>query len=85
MCDKGEDMVATIQVNERGTLTLPAHLRKTLGLARGGVVMVEAAEGGLLLRPAVAYPIEVYSEERVREFDRAETRLKQRLARTRRG
>jgi len=30
---------------------------------------------GILLRPAVTLPVEVYSEERVREFDEAEAEL----------
>ena len=78
-------MIATVQVNERGGLTLPKELRRTLGLEKGGVIMVEPAEGGLLLRPAVAYPIELYTDERVREFDSAERALKRRMGRKARG
>ncbi len=71
-------MTATIQINERGSLTLPKPLRRQLGLEKGGVVMAETAEGGILLRPAVAYPIELYTDERVAEFDAAEKELKKR-------
>lgn len=71
-------MLATIQINTRGSLTLPKPLRRQLGLEKGGVVMAETAEGGLLLRPAVAYPIELYTDKRVAEFDAAEKDLKQR-------
>lgn len=74
-------MAATIQINERGSMTLPKKLRRRLGLETGGVVMAETAEGGVLLRPAVAYPIEIYSDERVAEFGAAETLLKMRLGR----
>lgn len=78
-------MGATIQVNERGSLTLPMGLRRTLGLERGGVVMVESSGGGILLKPAVAFPIEMYSDERVSEFDTAEQELAKHLKRKRRG
>jgi AbrB family looped-hinge helix DNA binding protein len=74
-------MTATIQINKRGSLTLPKALRRRLGLEQGGVVMAEATDGGILLRPAVAYPIEIYSDERVGAFDAAEAELKKRLGR----
>jgi AbrB family looped-hinge helix DNA binding protein len=73
--------MTTIQVNERGSLTLPKKLRRALGIEKGGVMVVEPAEGGLLLRPAVAYPIELYTDDRVREFDAADRALKRRLGR----
>jgi len=73
--------MTTIQVNERGSLTLPKKLRRALGIEQGGVMVVEPAEGGLLLRPAVAYPIELYTDDRVREFDAADRALKRKLGR----
>jgi len=72
-------MAMTVQVNERGGLTLPKKLRRVLGIEKGGVVMIEAAEKGLLLVPAVAYPIELYSDERIREFDKEERALRPRM------
>ena len=71
--------MTTIQVNERGSLTLPKSLRKALGIERGGVVMVELSGGGLVLKPAVSFPIELYSNERVEEFDKADRELGQYL------
>ena len=76
-------MTATIQINSRGNLTLPKPLRKMLGLEKGGVVMAEPAEQGILLKPAVAFPIEMYSDSRVAEFDEADTELKNHLAKKR--
>ncbi|MCX5885047.1 MAG: AbrB/MazE/SpoVT family DNA-binding domain-containing protein [Proteobacteria bacterium] len=67
--------MTTIQVNERGSLTLPKSLRKALGIARGGVVMVELSREGLVLKPAVSFPIELYRNERVDEFDKADREL----------
>lgn len=68
-------MVTTIQINERGSLTLPKALRKMLGIEKGGVVMAESGAGGVLIKPAVAFPIEIYSDERIAEFDQAEAAL----------
>lgn len=72
-------MVATIQINQRGTLTLPIELRKRLGLERGGVVMVEESGDGVVLKPAVAFPIEIYSEDRIKEFEKEDARLRAHL------
>jgi bifunctional DNA-binding transcriptional regulator/antitoxin component of YhaV-PrlF toxin-antitoxin module len=68
-------MTTTIQVSNRGSLTLPKALRKRLGLDKSGVLIAEDSEGGIVLRPAVAYPIEVYTESRVAEFDKADQEL----------
>lgn len=73
-------MNATIQINKRGSLTLPMTLRKTMGLEKGGVVMAETRGGGIWIKPAMAFPIELYSDERVGEFDRAEQDLAKHLA-----
>ncbi|MFA6032854.1 MAG: AbrB/MazE/SpoVT family DNA-binding domain-containing protein [Myxococcota bacterium] len=69
-------MGSMIQVNARGIITLPKEIRKALGLDKGGVVMAEQRDGGVMLMPAVAYPIEIYSGERVAEFDAADAELK---------
>ena len=74
-------MTMTIQVNERGSLTLPKALRRTLGIEKGGVVMMEAAADGILLKPAVAFPIEMYNDERVAEFDQMDRELDRNLKR----
>jgi bifunctional DNA-binding transcriptional regulator/antitoxin component of YhaV-PrlF toxin-antitoxin module len=76
-----DGMTATIQINTRGNMTLPVQIRRALGIEKGGVVMAETAQGGVLLRPAVAYPIELYNDERVAEFDAAEKALRSRLKR----
>lgn len=63
-------MTKTINVNQRGTLTLPKELRERLGLAGAGQVVVEETAAGLLLRPGVTLPVEVYSDARVAAFQR---------------
>jgi len=72
-------MNATIQINRRGTLTLPKSLRHTLGVDRGGMIVAETSEQGILLRPSVTFPIEIYTDERIAEFDAADKELGHRL------
>lgn len=58
----------TIKVGKRGTFTLPASLRRRLGMDEGSLVIAEEREGGILLRPAKALPVEIYTPERIAEF-----------------
>ena len=68
-------MKAIVTVTSRGLVTLPAKLRKALGLKADDQLIAEATPEGLLLRPAVTLPVEVYSDGRIREFDEAEAEL----------
>jgi AbrB family looped-hinge helix DNA binding protein len=56
------------KVGKRGTIVLPAKLRRRFGIEEGSLVVAEEREDGVLIRPAVALPIEVYSPERRAEF-----------------
>ena len=76
-------MNTSIQVNSRGTMTLPKALRGRLGLAKGGVVLAEVSDDGILLRPGVTVPIELYTDARVAEFDAADAALGRHLTRKR--
>ena len=68
-------MKATLTISSRGVITLPARLRQALGLSPDDQLIAETTPDGLLLRPAVTLPIEIYSAARVREFDTAESEL----------
>ncbi len=68
-------MKATLTITSRGVVTLPAKLRQTLGLKADDQLIAETVPEGLLLRPAVTLPIELYTPGREREFDRAEAAL----------
>lgn len=68
-------MKTTLTVTSRGVVTLPAKLRESLGIKADDQLIAETTPEGLLLRPAVTLPVEIYSEKRVREFDRAEAEL----------
>lgn len=59
-----------ININGRGTLTLPKAMRKRLGLNGEGQVLAEETPEGVVLKPGAAFPIEIYSDERIAEFDR---------------
>jgi AbrB family looped-hinge helix DNA binding protein len=74
-------MSTTVQVNDRGSLTLPKAIRKALGLEKGGVVLADLTNDGIVLRPAVAFPIELYTDERIAEFDESDRELGQVLDR----
>jgi AbrB family looped-hinge helix DNA binding protein len=56
------------QVGKRGTIVIPARLRRRYGLEEGTLIVAEGREEGILLRPAVALPVEIYTPERIAEF-----------------
>jgi AbrB family looped-hinge helix DNA binding protein len=70
-------MKVTLTVTDRGTVTLPSRLRKEMGIGADSLLIAETTEEGILLRPAVALPVEVYSQERLAEFAAAEHDLDQ--------
>jgi len=47
---------------------IPAALRRRFGIEEGSLVVAEATEEGILIRPAVAMPIEIYTPRRKAEF-----------------
>jgi AbrB family looped-hinge helix DNA binding protein len=76
-------MKTTLTLTNRGVVTLPAKLRRALGLKADDQLIAETTPEGLLLRPAVTLPVEIYSEKRIREFDEAEADLAKVLTRRR--
>ena len=68
-------MQAILTLNDRGVVTLPAKLRQALGLKANDQLVAQSTPEGILLRPAVTLPIEIYSAERVAEFDAQEAEL----------
>jgi len=72
-------MKTTVTVTRRGAITLPAKLRQALGVKTEDVLIAETTPEGLLLRPSVRLPVEIYSDARVREFDKGEAELKKAL------
>ena len=56
------------RIGKRGTLVIPARLRRIFGIQEGSEVIAEETPEGILIRPAVTVPIEVYTPERKAEF-----------------
>ena len=58
----------TSKFGKRGTIVVPARLRRKFGIEEGRLVVAEERPDGILIRPAVAIPNEVYTVERKAEF-----------------
>jgi AbrB family looped-hinge helix DNA binding protein len=58
----------TSKVGKRGTVVVPSRLRRRFGLQEGSFVIAEEREDGILLRPAVPLPLEVYTPDRKAQF-----------------
>lgn len=58
----------TTKVGKRGTVVIPAALRRRYGLDEGSIVIAEEREEGILIRPAAVLPLETYTPERRAEF-----------------
>ncbi|MFM7268289.1 MAG: AbrB/MazE/SpoVT family DNA-binding domain-containing protein [Cyanobium sp.] len=61
-----------LTVSRRGQITLPAGMRRHLGIAPGGAVIVEECDGELRLKPAAVLEVESYSDAQIEEWDRAD-------------
>lgn len=64
-------LTAFLQVSPRGQLTLPATIRRQVGIQGGDPVVVTVQDGNIVLTPAVVTPIKRYGEERLAEFAKA--------------
>ena len=60
----------TVSLTDRGTFTLPASVRKSLGIAGKQQFIVSVNEHGqIVLTPATVMPVEIYDDARVKEFE----------------
>ena len=62
-------MRETLIVSNRGQITLPAGMRKHLGIAPGSAVIIEERNGELALKPAAVLEIERYTDEQIAQWD----------------
>ena len=60
----------TVVIGKRGTVVIPAKIRKRYRLDEGSPLLVEEHEDGILMRPARVSPVdaEIYSPRRLAEF-----------------
>lgn len=61
-----------VTVSSRGQITLPAEMRRRLGIEPGGAVIVEECGGELRVKPAAVLGVEIYSDEQIAEWDQAD-------------
>jgi AbrB family looped-hinge helix DNA binding protein len=65
--------VQLVKVGSKGQVSIPKVVLDRLGIKEQTPMLVDVTEDGtILLRQAGVYPIEIYSEERIREFDKAD-------------
>jgi bifunctional DNA-binding transcriptional regulator/antitoxin component of YhaV-PrlF toxin-antitoxin module len=70
-----------VKLDKQGQVSLPASILHRLGLADEAVLTAEVTEdGGVLLRPSEHYDVEIYTDERLAEFEE-ENRLTEEEAR----
>jgi len=65
-------MTKVINMNARGTLTLPKGMRQRLGLKVGCQVVAEETAKGVLIRPCAMLPAESPAERRRAKFEDAD-------------
>jgi AbrB family looped-hinge helix DNA binding protein len=60
----------TVVIGKRGTIVIPARIRERYKLGEGSPIFIEERDDGILMRPAVAEPleVEVYTPQRLAEF-----------------
>ena len=56
------------KIGKRGTFVIPAKLRRIFGFQEGSEIIAEETPEGILLRPAMTVPLELYTPERKAEF-----------------
>ena len=61
-------LTQTMKVGKRGTIVIPASLRQKYGFKEGSQLVAEEVSEGILLRPVVTLPVEIYTPERKAEF-----------------
>ena len=67
-------MSETLVVSSRGQITLPAALRKRLGIRSGDVVILEEHGNEVVLKPGIVFEVQLYSDEQIAQWD-AEDKL----------
>jgi AbrB family looped-hinge helix DNA binding protein len=61
----------TVRLGRNGQLSLPRSVMKRLHLQGNETLLLDVSEDGVIqLRPAAVLPIEMYTPERIAEFER---------------
>jgi len=60
-----------VKLGKKGQVTIPRAILKKVGIADETPLLIAAApDGSIILRQAGVYPIELYTDERIAEFER---------------
>ena len=71
-----------IKLGKKVQLSLPAAMLRKMGIQGAAMLLIEATDdGAVILRPAAVYPVEVYSEARLKEFEAANRHTESEAAR----
>ena len=62
-------MNETLVVSGRGQITLPATLRKRLGIKGGDVMILEDRGGEIVLKPGVVVELQLYGDEQIARWE----------------
>ena len=65
-------MRESVVVSSRGQITLPARIRKRLGIRAGGLILLEERGEEVVLRPVAVEEIETYSDHQIAKWDKAD-------------
>ena len=62
-------MNQTLVVSSRGQITLPATLRKRLGIKGGDVMILEDRGDEVVLKPGMVVELQLYGQEQIARWD----------------
>lgn len=58
-----------VKLGKKGQLSIPRVVLKRVGIEKETPMLVDTTpDGAIILRQAAVYPVELYSDERVKEF-----------------
>lgn len=60
-----------VKLGKKGQVTIPKTILKQAGIAEDSPLLIAVTpDGSIILRQAGVYPIELYTDERIAEFER---------------
>lgn len=75
-----------IRLGKKGQLSLPAAVLRKMGIQGAATLLIETTDdGAVILRPAAVYPVEIYTEARMKEFEDANRVTESEAARVRKA
>lgn len=62
-----------VKLGKKGQISIPKSVLRKLGIESEVFLLLETTpDGGILLRQAGVYPLEIYSDKRLKEFEEAD-------------